>query len=64
MRRHGARLTISEALGRQSALDPLQSGGQTNSASLSKAEKEIKVPIFMSFVPTLFVGSHYENLHM
>lgn len=43
MRRQGARLTVSGALGRQTALDPLQTSGQTNSASLSKAEKEIKV---------------------
>ena len=43
MRRQGARLTVSGALGRQSALDPLQTSGQTNSASLSKAEKENKV---------------------
>ena len=44
MKRTGGRLTLSGALGRQTALDPLPAGSETNSASLSKAEKDIKVP--------------------
>lgn len=42
MKRQGARLTLSGALGRQSALEPLQMNDGSNSASLSKAEREIK----------------------
>ena len=43
MKRLGARLTVSGALGRQSSLEPLQMSTETNSAVLSKAEREIKV---------------------